>query len=103
MSGIMEQLEGSVVSTNTRLAFLVQSAVGQELNPKRNRIIVQAHESDIGLIKLWRIQFRSRARQRLPLSKHASPEKRCEVLILLENVGLFPYANLIINVKQCSQ
>src|ERR1035438_7095751 len=58
MAEVVEQVNGHRRKSDTRdITTFIQFAVGEELNPKGNRIVVEAYEADIALIERRLIQF----------------------------------------------
>jgi hypothetical protein len=58
MAEVVEQVKGHRRTSDTRdITTFIQFAVGEELNPKGNRIVVEAYEADIAQIERRPIQF----------------------------------------------
>ncbi|SRR5260370_3075586 len=81
-------------------AAAVEFAIGNELDPKADGIVVQADETNLALIKLRRIELEAIMSKLYPVTKRATPNLDRKIAVFFEMPLFRGKADLIVNVEQ---
>jgi hypothetical protein len=84
-------------------AAAVEFAIGNELYPQPDGIIIQADETNVALIKVWRVEPVAITGKPQAIAQRGTADLYRKIAILFENLPFRFEADLVVYVKQRCQ
>lgn len=81
----------------------IQLAMGKELHPEQNRIVIHADKRNVALIELSRVKLHRISGKFQTLALHTTPQQHSETLVLLQGFLLRLDTNLVVHIEHREQ